>query len=193
MAMQINRAPLPDHPAVQQFDPPVTKHMYGTLRACSLVACPDCGDQRWYPNGTLRQWMKKGRFTGRCKPCTLKIGYTKGTGKTKSRLSSNGYMNLYLAAMETDEDRRIFNAMKRRDFGVFEHRFVMAKHLGRPLESYECVDHMDGNKTNNAIENLRIYVRGKQQPGSCPGYGTYYHEWQMALREIEQLKAELNR
>jgi hypothetical protein len=48
---------------------------------------------------------------------------------------------------------------------------------------------MDGIKGNNAIENLRIYVRGKQQPGSCPGYGTYYHEWQMALVRIRELEA----
>ena len=48
---------------------------------------------------------------------------------------------------------------------------------------------MDGDKQNNRIENLRIYVRGKQQPGSAPGYGTYYHEWQMALARIAELEA----
>lgn len=74
---------------------------------------------------------------------------------------------------------------------VFEHRWVMAKRLGRPLASTECVDHMDGNKTNNHVSNLRLYVRGKHQPGSCPGHGTYYHEWQMAERRIRVLEAEL--
>jgi len=67
----------------------------------------------------------------------------------------------------------------------------MALHLGRPLTSRECVDHLDGNKQNNAIENLRIYVKGKQQPGSTYGYGTYYHEWQMALTKIRELEAQL--
>lgn len=64
----------------------------------------------------------------------------------------------------------------------------MAKYLGRPLKPTELVDHMDGNKQNNDISNLRIYVRGKQHPGSAPGHGTYYHEWQMTLKELNDLK-----
>lgn len=74
---------------------------------------------------------------------------------------------------------------------MLEHRWVMAKTLGRPLKSYEMVDHMDGNRTNNDPSNLRIYLRGKNQPGSASGYGTYYHELQIALARIKQLEAEL--
>lgn len=64
----------------------------------------------------------------------------------------------------------------------------MAIHMGRPLESHELVDHMDGEKTNNDISNLRLYVRGKNMPGSGCGFGTYYHEWQMALAELRRIK-----
>ena len=189
----MNKEAVPEHPTVQTFDPPVKKKIYGHLVPAALVTCPDCSASRWYSYGTMRQWMKQPTYSGRCRSCTSKRDRKRGRGTTTRRLSSGGYMNLYLAAMETDEDRALFNAMKRRDFAVYEHRFVMAKYLGRPLEPYELIDHMDGNKTNNAIENLRIYIRGKQQPGSHNGYGTYYHEWQMALREIELLKAELSR
>ncbi len=39
---------------------------------------------------------------------------------------------------------------------VFEHRSVLAKHLGRPLEKHETVHHIDGDRGNNAIENLQL-------------------------------------
>lgn len=39
---------------------------------------------------------------------------------------------------------------------VKRHRFVMEGYLGRPLEKWEDVHHIDGNKSNNAIENLEL-------------------------------------
>lgn len=86
----------------------------------------------------------------------------------------------------------MFDAMRNKASFVFEHRWVMAQHLGRPLRSEEWVDHRDGNKTNNAIENLRIYLKGKAEEGSGFGYGTYYHEWQMAEVRVRELERELN-
>lgn len=39
---------------------------------------------------------------------------------------------------------------------VYEHRYVMSKHLGRWLETDEVVHHKDKNKTNNDISNLEL-------------------------------------
>lgn len=57
---------------------------------------------------------------------------------------------------------------------VMEHRYVMAQHLNRPLEKYETVHHIDGDKSNNKIENLqlRIHNHGKGQAHKCADCGS---------------------
>ena len=39
---------------------------------------------------------------------------------------------------------------------IFEHRFLMSKHLDRPLIAEECVHHKDGNPKNNILSNLEL-------------------------------------
>lgn len=41
---------------------------------------------------------------------------------------------------------------------AFEHRLVMGEHIGRPLHAFENVHHKDGNRQNNAIENLELWT-----------------------------------
>jgi hypothetical protein len=51
-----------------------------------------------------------------------------------------------------------YPSMRSKTGYIPEHRLVMARNLNRPLEKWESVHHIDGNKENNDISNLQLRI-----------------------------------
>lgn len=186
------RKPRLSHPAVDWTDTKMLPTSDGREVTCVAVTCPSCRQRRYARPGAVSSKIRQGRFTGLCLPCSPNARKREWTrlGPGRKLDPVKGYVRLSLEAV-APEDYWLFLAMRRASPTVTEHRMVMAKKVGRPLTSDELVDHMDGDKTNNDPSNLRLYRRGRNEPGDIPGFGTFYHEWQLAETEIRRLRERL--
>lgn len=158
-----NDTPLDPHPTVGTEYKLIFQ--YGRNQMCAELTCPYCGAQRWVGLSVLRQQLKRPNFTGQCRPCGIKAG-REGAFQTLARknggrrsLNSLGYVILG-STMVDAADLPLYRQMQNKN-GLFEHRFVMAKHLGRPLYPHENIHHINGDRADNRIENLELWDKGQ--------------------------------
>ena len=131
----------------------------GWKQACEIVVgdhiltngelvCKNCGSTH-----DICQ-KQSGKFYGYCRKCMYKLrNGTKYKDQDIVReINDEGYVIL------KGKGTRDFPSYKRRyGTGILEHDHIMEMHLGRPLDTTrECVHHINGIKTDNRIENLKL-------------------------------------
>jgi hypothetical protein len=71
---------------------------------------------------------------------------------------------------------------------VREHRLVVAQNIGRPLESWEVVHHVNHNRLDNRIENLQVFESQSQHQAE-----TITHNYLLKLKkENEEIRKIIN-
>ena len=113
---------------------------------------------------TLNRWLKQ---IGETPERRGAKGNSHGNWKG-GRCLDRGYVLLWLDPSDS------FYEMANSLSYVLEHRYVMAKHLGRPLQKWETVHHIDGDRSNNNIENLQLRIgqHGAGQTFCCADCGS---------------------
>jgi len=76
---------------------------------------------------------------------------------------SDGYLCRYLPEHPSSNIKGLYA----------EHRLVMEKHIGRLLTKKEVIHHIDGDVSNNSIDNLMLFA--------CNGDHTRYHKEQRRI------------
>lgn len=112
------------------------------LRSSGPCCIDGCDRQRYargYCNTHYRRWLA----TGDARP-DEPIRVVTGAG-----FENHGYWVVPVAP----EQRWLVGG----DYQAFEHRLVMARHLGRPLSPDESVHHRNGIRTDNRLENLELW------------------------------------
>ena len=106
----------------------------------------------------VKYWMEKHGIAAR-KSWETSVGkYTgdKASGWRGGRFKdSSGYITVYVKDYEGGKK------ISYRGRHALEHRLVMEAHLGRRLEKWEIVHHINGIKDDNRLENLQVLPSGE--------------------------------
>lgn len=106
------------------------------------ITCPSCGGVFERPLNVIKKANSNGR-EWMCKHCCL-------LDRNKSKAKPIG-----CTRVKKQNGRR---EIKTSDGWIGEHIFIMESYLGRKIVYPECVHHIDGDKTNNSLDNLELML-----------------------------------
>lgn len=90
--------------------------------------------------------------------------FTNNAARFSAMAKKNNPTKMTLEIREKIRNARLGSGAQkgyRKKYGRHEHRIVAEEKIGRPLQPGEIVHHIDGNKQNNAPENLQIMTQAE--------------------------------
>lgn len=136
------------------------------------VTCGICGKTR--KENIYRIKLRHAKYTG-CHLSCLKTEYWKNYPNHGINHHTQGYVSVHKRALSPAQ-LKILGPMITKSGYVQQHRAIMALHINRPLEKDEMVHHLDGNRSNNKIENLRLLKVSKHHKGHGDDFYQPYQE-----------------
>jgi len=82
----------------------------------------------------------------------------------------SGYIKIWLSP------ENLFYSMTDCKGYLFEHRLVMAQHLNRCLQSWEIINHKNGVKNDNRLENLELTTQSKHLRQHIEGFNAGFNK-----------------
>ena len=106
---------------------------------------------------TIRRFKRGHNGRGNVYPNSIHKGAEQWKWKGGRYIASNGYV------MILNPTHRSANC---RGY-IYEHRVIMEQYLGRPLEEWEDVHHLNGDTQDNRIENLQLLTHREHSRLTC--------------------------
>lgn len=114
------------------------------------VRCPICLKERWI----LRRYGIESLDIN-CHPCTVIKLHDRFKGSNSPRWKGGRLFNQFYWRVWVPPDDP-FRPMADKYGYILEHRLVVARHLGRCLERWEVVHHINRDKVDNRVGNLKL-------------------------------------